>query len=151
MSSLYTYELAVLFICPLASICLIGLILHKKNKQLSISKLQLGLIILPLFFMLYPIIKLNSINNDLEDIAYMLNVIEQEPHSEEAKLALKERVSKVQNRPFSNVSELKTMAKASFAIGDHKRCMHLAGLILKQKPFDEDALRLETLSKSIKD
>lgn len=151
MSSLFIHELAILLICPLVSFCLIGYILQKKNKQEAIPKYLLGLIIVPLILMAYPLIKMNTISNELLRIEQLVTQLEQEPNLKDSKNELFKCVNKISDRPISEVSKLKTLAKANFIMGNHKKCIQFAGLVLEQKPYDEEALRLETLSKKIRD
>lgn len=151
MSSLFVYELAILFICPLVSFCLIGYTLQKKNKQESIPKYLLGLIIIPLFLMVYPVSKMNTVSSEILKIEQLVTQLEQEPNQRDTKKELFERVNKISDRPITEVTQLKTLAKANFLMGNHKKCMQFAGLVLEQKPYDEEALKLETLSKKIKD
>ena len=151
MSSLFVHELAILLICPLVSFSLIGYALQKKNKQESIPKYLLGLIIIPFFLLVYPFSKINTVKSEILMIEELLSKLDQEPNQVESKKELFERVDKISDRPINEISELKTLAKANFLLGNHKKCIQFASLILEQKPYDEEALRLETLSKKIKD
>lgn len=94
---------------------------------------------------------MNTVSSEILKIEQLVTQLEQEPNQRDTKKELFERVNKISDRPITEVTQLKTLAKANFLMGNHKKCMQFAGLVLEQKPYDEEALKLETLSKKIKD
>jgi hypothetical protein len=150
MSSLLLHELAILLAGLIVFISTLVL-LFRKNKQAKSKSTILILIVLSICMLSYPIFKINSIHSDVEKIKLLVRTIEEEPNHDTAKEKLELKVAKLAERSFDNLGELQILAKANFLLGKRKECLLYTEKILQQKPFDEEAQRLNTLSKSIRD
>jgi hypothetical protein len=151
MSSLYLHELVMLLIGIVLSIFLSVLFILKKNKQAHTRKTHPLIFFIPILLIAYPIVMLNGVQSELSSIKKLIRQIEHEPNVEEIKSALEEGIENIAKRQIRDIPSMKIIAKANFLIGNRQECSKLVEKILGKKPFDEQAQRLQTLSRTIRD
>mgnify|MGYP005647169513 CR=1 FL=1 len=151
MSSLYLHELVMLLIGIVLSIFLSVLFILKKNKQAHTRKTHPLIFFIPILLIAYPIVMLNGVQSELSSIKKLIRQIEHEPNVEEIKSALEEGIENIAKRQIRDIPSMKIIAKANFLIGNRQECSKLVEKILEKKPFDEQAQRLQTLSRTIRD
>lgn len=151
MSSLYLHELVILLTGIVLTIFLSVIYILKKNKQALARKLHPLLFLIPAVLIAYPIMMLNSIQSEVSSIKKLIRQIEHEPNVESIKDELKHSIQNIESRHIQDVASLKIIAKANFLVGNRQECLELVDKILEKKPFDEQAQRLQTLSKTIRD
>lgn len=151
MSSLYLHELVMLLIGIVLSILLSVLYIRKKNKQAHARKIHPLIFFIPILLIAYPIVILNGVQSELSSIKKLVRQIEHEPNAEEIKSDLEEGIENIAKRQIRDIPSMKIIAKANFLIGNLQECSKLVEKILEKKPFDEQAQRLQTLSRTIRD
>ena len=151
MSSLFLYELVMLFTGILSFIALLFKIVKGLRSPQPRGLKTLFMLIIPLSMMYYPINEIRSINKNLQIMSELNRDLEAKPQQEEKKLLLKEKLAIISQRPIEHIEGLKELAKASYLTERYSKCLYYSEKILDQKPFDEEAQRLATLSKTLED
>lgn len=151
MSSLFTYELVILFAGILSFVALLFIGVKGLSKPDSKSKKALFFLLVPLVMIFYPINSIQKTNDNLEIMSQLNRELEAKPGQEEKKLLLKEKLAIISQRPIEDIEDLKELAKASYLTERYSKCLYYSEKVLDKKPFDEEAQRLATLSKTLED
>lgn len=139
---LYLYEVVLLVLGIVFFVVLLFCLRYYMKHKEGITPL-LAFFVLSVAMIGYPSIKSIQIKDDMLTIEKETQRLEANPTDASARTTLQETVAKLEQRPISGASELTTIAKAQFALGNDAQAASTADKALQSDPQATDAKNLK--------